>query len=138
MPNGLRRAVVLGVALTLPLGVRADGPPTQADRLAALVSQLGSPRFEEREAATRALAALGPSALGVLRQAAAGGVAEARRRARLLVRQLERRAEADRLLAPTRPRLRYQDSPLLEAVADLGRRLGAPVTLDGDREKLAE
>jgi hypothetical protein len=129
-------AALLAAAEAQQLGNdRGDSP--DARRAAALVAQLGSPRYDEREAATRALDALGGAALGPLRQALAGGDAEIRRRARLLIQTIERRLEAARLLTPTRVRLVYREVPVGEAVADVARKTGLPVRFEGDRFRLA-
>jgi hypothetical protein len=134
MPDPRRLSAVLGIALCLAAGAASE-PIPEPPPVAALIAQLASPQFDEREAATRALIGVGTAALPRLRAALQSGDAETRRRARLLVQQLERRAEADRLLRPTRVRLAYRDTPLLQAVADLSRRIGIPVLLDGSRAK---
>jgi WD40 repeat protein len=78
--------------LVLVTGSRAAAPPTPSQaRIDRLVGQLGSDRFEEREAATRALARLGRVALPALRKALASRDLEVRERAGRLVRQLEAR-----------------------------------------------
>jgi hypothetical protein len=59
-----------------------------------LVKQLGSVRFEEREAASRALEKVGYPALDALRKAAKSEDRETRRRAGLLVQQIENGLDA--------------------------------------------
>jgi hypothetical protein len=141
LPSHLSRTA-LGAALLLTALLPAARPqPADKDRggspvserAAALIAQLGSPRFEEREAATRALEGLGGAALEPLRQALASRDAEVRRRARLLVQAIERRLESDRLLTPTRIRLVFRDAPLGEAVADAARKTRLPVRFEGNR-----
>jgi hypothetical protein len=114
----------------------ADGKGTPA-QVAAFVDQLGSKRYAEREAASRALDALGPQALAALRQAQQSDSPEVRRRAQKLVQGIERRLEAAPLLTPTRVRLVYKDTPLPEALADLEKRTGLSVRLEGDAAKFA-
>jgi hypothetical protein len=121
--------MAVGAALLLAVPLAAAEPPPVDN----LIRQLGSPRYEEREAATRALDNLGGAALGPLRQALAGPDTEVRRRARQLVQAIERRLESTRLLTPTRLRLVLRDAPLGEAVADLARKTGLPVRLEGHR-----
>jgi hypothetical protein len=85
-------------------GSRTDSQPpkpaagdkdSSADRVARLMAQLGSATFEEREAASSALASIGVPALGALREAAANHPdAEVRRRAAEVVSQLENSLEA--------------------------------------------
>jgi WD40 repeat protein len=78
-----------GAALAL-VGL-APGAEDQG-RVDRLVRQLGSPRFEEREEASKALERLGEPALPALRKAASeSSDAEVRRRARFLVQALDRR-----------------------------------------------
>src|SRR5207249_1949418 len=59
------------------------------------------------------------------------------RRADGLVRQIERRAERDAILAPTYLHLKYQAVPLAKAVADLAAKTGYPLVLKDDAGKLA-
>src|SRR5262245_36005211 len=79
--------VLFGLSIVPLLSVRAD-PPAR-DGIAHFVEQLGSARFAEREAASKALAAVGPPALPVLRAAAAGDDTEVRRRAQRLIARSE-------------------------------------------------
>jgi hypothetical protein len=125
-------ALVLPVLLAGLAAAAAEPPdPAAADprELARLIGQLGSPAFAVREKAGRRLEALGPAALGALREAARTGDAEARRRAAALAERI------GRLLAPTLVALHYDKTPLADAVADLARRSGAPITLHGDPAK---
>jgi hypothetical protein len=72
-------ACVLLTAASTGVTVRAAPDDSDVDRL---VKQLGSEDFNEREAATRALRRIGPSALAPIERAAAGSKdAEVRRRA---------------------------------------------------------
>src|SRR5262245_32024386 len=68
----------------------APGADDAADaaRIARLVRQLGSDDFDEREAATKELEAIGEPALAPLRKAAAEGDAEVRARAAALLRKI--------------------------------------------------
>src|SRR4051812_6486420 len=77
MPRALP---LLFVGLTALAAQTPTAPP--ADHIKQLIQQLGNARFTEREAATRALHALGEPALKSLREAAATNPdAEIRRRA---------------------------------------------------------
>lgn len=85
--------LLLGFALAArsepPSKDKPQASPTEIERL---IRQLGSGRFEEREAASSGLAEIGEMALEALRKAAsAKGDAEARRRSQDLVRAIERR-----------------------------------------------
>lgn len=138
--TGLRRTMtsVLGGLLAAATLSAAAPEETDAGTVPALIQQLGSNRFAVREAATQALEEMGTAALEPLRGALRHEDAEVRRRARLLLRKLEERADAARLLEPQRVRLVYRDTPLAEAVTDLTRKTGLEVRLEGDGEKLAE
>ncbi len=65
-------------------------PPGEINRL---IHQLGSPKFAEREAATRKLDEIGEAALDALERAADDANPERRRRAEVLVRRIEGRWE---------------------------------------------
>jgi hypothetical protein len=73
----------------LALASAAAPPPD----IARLVEQLGSPRFEEREAADKALEKIGEPALEALRGTARSSDAEVRRRAVELVKAIEVRTK---------------------------------------------
>src|SRR5204863_7551886 len=113
--------------------LHAAEPARSAARLAGLIDQLGSPKPDERDAATLALQTLGPAAMKALRDARQHSDAEVRRRARLLLQDLEPRAQADRSFQPTRVQLTYRDIPVSLAVADLARQTGFVVSLEGDK-----
>jgi hypothetical protein len=81
----LRVTLLLVLLLSLARSACAD-PAAETNRL---VRQLGSSSFAKREAATKALRALGEKALPALKQAATSPDAEVRRRATQLLRPLE-------------------------------------------------
>jgi hypothetical protein len=125
-------------ALPLSLAPRlAADDRTEPLNVVRLIDQLGSYDFAEREAATRTLANVGAPALAGLRQAADSQDPEVRRRAIDLVRHIEKQGEAARLLEAKRVRLAYHDTPVSEAVAELARRTGFAIQLEGDVSKLA-
>ena len=134
----LKFAGMLGAFAALALSIPVAGQQkAAADAPGDLVQQLGSKSFAAREQATRALDAMGAAALPALRQAAGSRNLEIRRRAAGLLRNVERRVEAAKLLAPPRVRLVYKDTPIAQAVADLGKRTGLTLKLAGDRDALA-
>lgn len=139
MPELRTISAVLGIAALLCPAALADDPASRADirRTAELIAQLGDSRFEQREAAARALAALGVRARGPLEQALHSDDAEVRRRARQLLLRLERHQEAERLLAPTRVQLAYREVPVARAAADLSRKIGLPIHLEGGWNSVA-
>jgi hypothetical protein len=147
MFNSLRIRTVLGITVFLSASLRAEeprpphtDPQDQADAecVAALIQQLGSPRFDEREAATRALDALGPAALEPLRKALPSQDAEVRRRAVQLVRRIEGRLESIRALEPTRLRLVYREKPMSEALTEVASKTGLRFQLEGNLAKLIQ
>jgi hypothetical protein len=72
------------ILLSGPSPLRAD--PAEIQRL---VAQLGSPKFAQREAASRRLEAIGPAALDALRQATESDDTEVRRRAEELLAHVD-------------------------------------------------
>ncbi len=129
------RWVLAGLLLILALGVlptsEAVDDPT-AKRIAELVSRLASPRFEERETATRELESLGQLAVPALQKAARSNDLETQRRAQELLTRLQGRLDAGNLLAASRVRLTYKETPLLEAIADLAKKSGYTILYAGD------
>ena len=117
------------------LGLPVAPTSTSAD----LVVKLGSKDFRERESATKALAALGSSALQDLRKAINLKDPEIQRRAAALVEAIERREATARLLAPKLVRIKVVNVPLATVVADLARATGFSVTIDESaREELRD
>jgi hypothetical protein len=109
---------------------------TKAEAANHLVLQLGSARFAQREAAARALEALGPAAFPALRRAAQSPELEIRLRAANLVRKIQRGLAARQCVAPKRIRLVYKNTPVLDAVADFAERAGCPLQFLGARAAL--
>jgi hypothetical protein len=129
-------AVWLGlVSLTVVPSPAAEDP--DSPRIAKLIAQLGAGTFREREEASRALEAVGACALEALRRAAQSSDLEVRRRAEELVRKLTQPGELAKLLAPLRIQLKYQDTPVEQAVKDLAKQAGYPISLAGNKAKLA-
>jgi hypothetical protein len=130
--------LLCGLALLcLPAVSRAADNRAGGPDLPRLLDQLGSSDFGERETASRALLDAGAAALPGLRRAAASQDPEVRRRASDLLRLVERRAEAARLLQPKQVRLVFRDTPVPEAVAEFARQTGFPIQLEGDTRNLA-
>jgi uncharacterized protein (TIGR03067 family) len=93
---------VVGVLHAAQVGtLRGDpGKDTQAERIARLIQQLGDDDFDTREAATRALGAIGVPALAALRKATSSPDLEVRRRATRIsqaITEAAARAELARL-----------------------------------------
>jgi hypothetical protein len=129
-------AVCLGlISLVVLSAAAAEDPDSQ--RIAQLITQLSSDTFREREEATRALEAIGTPALEALRKAAQSPDPEVRHRAEQLVRKITEPMESAKLLAPLRIQLKYQDTPVEQAVKDLAKQTGYPISLAGSKARLA-
>lgn len=92
---------------------RADQDPKQ---LQALIRQLGSDRFAERERASRGLVAAGSRVIPLLQGAASDPDVEVVRRARDCLQQIERNAQADLPLAVIRLLARRQPAGTVETL----------------------
>lgn len=130
-------ALVFGLGLVWLLSGSAAADKDDAERIDKLIEQLGSGSFKEREAATKALGALGAPALEKLRKAADSDDAEVKRRAADLVTRIEKRAEVGRVLTAKRVRLAYKDTPLKEALEDFKKKSGYDLSLHDPDNKLA-
>jgi hypothetical protein len=121
----------------VPLGQSGtDTPKEKNDLIAALITQLGGPKYKARQAAQRSLLEIGTPALDALRQASRGKDAEVRSRALDLIKLIEKRDETAKILAPTKVRLRYKDTPLATALADLRKKTGLTIHVPLTPEKL--
>ena len=110
------------------LAVRAD----EGD-VAALVQQLASPKFAEREAATRKLKEIGDKAVPALMTARTSPEGEMRRRAELLLNAIHQRRDAELLLSCSKVRLKFDRVPVPTAVDQFAAQTGVQIVLDGDR-----
>jgi hypothetical protein len=126
LPLGL--VVVLVSVFTL----QADEKPAKASpKTVRLIADLGSPSFEEREQASRALDELGAVVLPHLHRALKSDDPEVCRRAAELIEAIELRAQTQRLLQKSKIRLSYKDVKVTDAVADLARRTGNNLQVSG-------
>jgi hypothetical protein len=130
---------VVGLGLCLAYAEPAKPSPDKTDPtvVAKLVAQLGSDRYEDREAAFKELDAVGPNALEALRTAVTGRDEETRRRAVELVLLIEKRQECAQLTQPKMVHLVYTDMPVTQAVQDIARKTGFQIQMEGDQTKLA-
>jgi len=125
--------------LILAAGSAMAAPATPAgNRIATLVIQLGNDNFRQRDLATRELDAIGEPALDALHVAAKSSDMEVAERARLLVTRIEARLENARLIAPSFVELKFKQTPVEQAIAELAKNSGCTIVLDGDKSKLAE
>jgi outer membrane protein assembly factor BamB len=123
--------------LPLPEGLAATDPKADA-RTAHLIAQLGSEQGAEREAATKALDALGAASLSALRQSAAGRDPEARRRSATLIAAIEKRLATAAVLTPQKLQLHYKETPLVEAAADFSKKSGVKLKLSPELANVGE
>lgn len=125
MRTRLLTAAVLLVTFVNLVPASDDSPA----RVAGLIAKLASPRWAEREAATRSLDALGEVALEPLRAALRSDDHEVRRRAAQIIETVEARLVNERLLKPATIALEFHNSPLPDAVAALKRHTGLEILL---------
>ena len=97
MKTALPRPVAIALAFLPAWSAPAADPKADAERIAALVQQLGHPEFAKREAASKALDAIGEPALEALRKAMTDPDAERGRRARGVVHSVTARADLAKL-----------------------------------------
>ncbi len=129
--RGLFTLLVFPFFLLASLGAAA-GEPKSAD-IPELVEKLGSPLFADRQKAADALVALGKPAEDAVRRATQGPDAERRRLATGVLKQIENRLLAEKLLGPTRLRLTLAEVPMRDALHYLASISGGqPLVLDFD------
>jgi hypothetical protein len=141
VPATLVALALLGLALS---NAAADKPAPKAEpapddkAIARLIEQLGSDTFEDREAAQKALDAIGAPALKALQEASKAGDAEVRKRAAALAERISTRAVTAEVLAPKMVHLVYKNTPIKEAIADFEKKAGVPFNLIDPKEKLKD
>jgi hypothetical protein len=113
------------------VGLAAVAPA--ADPPVRLAAQLGAPAYADREAATKALEALGPAAIPALETAVRSPDPEVTRRAIPLLARARFKADSAAILATRPVRLDYRRVTLMTAVADLSARTGLDIRLDHAR-----
>lgn len=116
----------MGYSLLVWAAVLALPPAGTEQPLADLVARLGSPRFSEREGASKALEAKGREALAALRMAREAVDPELRSRAAALVERIE----SDLVVRPTTLALDFQNRALPEIAKVFAERSGIPTLLD--------
>jgi hypothetical protein len=121
---------LVGWALSLPLLSAAT--QDQTTTIKQLVAQLGSGKYAQREAASKALDKLGAASLPALQTAAQSSDAEVRSRASRLLERIRDRIETARLLGGKQVRLVFKDTPVLDAVAQLKKQTGYDIQIIGE------
>jgi len=117
----------LGLLLLVQLLIGVSSP-SQGERGAdpqALVQQLGSTRYADREAAARALEQLGREAIAALQSARDCRDLEIRTRARGILQKIQ----GALLTEPTMVCLDFRDMPLADVAQELTRRTGMRIVL---------
>lgn len=131
----MRFPLLLSVAMTVlalaPLHAEpAAAPPT----IDTLVTQLGSPDSKTRDAASKALAAMGHEVLPALRKLRNQPDRESRRRLDILIDVLESQAK----IAPKRLTMKLNDKSLAEVIGEVNKQTGYQFEITGeadDRDK---
>ncbi len=119
---------ILGLASCLLATTMAGA--AEADRVAAAIDNLGHARFQVRQQAALELISSGESALKPLQAALASRDEEVRHRAEAIVRIIENKMRNDALIRAPKLRLKYDNMPLDQALADLSQKSGLPLILD--------
>jgi hypothetical protein len=125
------RCLFILAVLPLTALVAAQQPaPTPAD-IGALIKQLGSDDYTEREAASKRLNAIGTPALAELREALRSENPEVVRRAHELVRKIEYRIDNEKTLAPSLVTLDAKNERLDDVLAAISKQAECEVVLNG-------
>ena len=122
LDSGVRTMSLASFTMVALLGL-APGPDPSA-----LVEQLGSARYADRERAAASLLELKGEALPALRSARAAKDAEVRARASSLLDRIE----SELMVRPTMLALDFRDAPLTDVVKSLGERCAVNLILQPD------
>ena len=101
----------------------------EPETIPQMIARLGSENYAERLQATTTLEKMGLTALEDLRQAAKADDIEIRNRALALLRKLEKRLDANRVLEAKKVRLLFKDVPLSEVLEEFSKKTGSKVQL---------
>ncbi|MCE9530447.1 MAG: hypothetical protein K8T89_04850 [Planctomycetes bacterium] len=122
---------VLISACVLSFSIRGfSAEPATPDAVNDAIQKLAHARFAVRDQAARNLVRIGEPALIPLKAVLASKDLEVRLRAEALIQQIETRIENETLIRASKLRLKYQNTPLDEAIVDLAKRTGLPFALD--------
>jgi hypothetical protein len=113
-------------------------PPANQERIDALVRNLGSASFVQREQAGKELESVGPAALESLRRAAKTSDAETARRVGELIRRFEEQLLTKQILAPKEVDLKLEGVTVQQAIADLQAKSGYALQFQGDATPFAD
>src|SRR5579859_6287667 len=118
--------LAFGVLTALPTNA---AEPADAAKIEKLIEKLGSSKFDERDQANKDLDAIGVPALEALRKATKSSDAEVSRRSADLVKLIEKRAESQTVLKPTKIHLVFKDTPVGEAVDEFKKKTGYNIVI---------
>jgi hypothetical protein len=133
---GICTTVLLLTAWTL--AAPPSGHEVDQAHIDKLIKQLGSRKFNDRAAASRELDKIGEPALKALETATHSHDAEVRSRAETLVKAIQERVENKAALAPEHIHLRFKDTPVEQAVAEVAKQSHYTIQLVGDKRKLKD
>jgi hypothetical protein len=134
----VKLSLVLCPALALCFGSHALAqvapPPAQGDsRVAALIQQLGSNKFAERDKASRELKLIGVPAVDLLRKAAMDGDLETKRRSLELIKVILSDRAAELVLTPKRFNLHFKNISVNKAAEEFQIQTGQQIIVRGAR-----
>ena len=118
-------------ALLFAAALAGAQPKAASPEVRALVEKLGSEDFAEREAAGKRLDEIGAAALDALRAAIRSDNPEVSRRAKEIVRRIERRVANEKTLAPTLVELDAKDKRLDDLLDELSKAAKCDVVFGG-------
>jgi hypothetical protein len=133
----LASGLLVGAVLIPTTGIGGE-TRNDAERLQALIVQLGSERFDDRQEASRLLELAGEPALRLLRAALTSSDLEVRRRAEDLIPRIEMKLETAHAIAPLAVHFKCQDKSVSDAIAEFAKLTGHPIQMIGDLSKLAD
>src|SRR5262245_46381864 len=126
------RGTLVGLAGTVAL-LMAPTAGRAADPFEAQVRNLAHPRYAEREKAARELEKAGEPALKALKAAMASADEEVRVRAAAVVAKIERTIRSQRLLIAPKVALKFDKTPLHQAVPEVARKTGLRIVLEDSK-----
>src|SRR6266498_2953889 len=115
----LRRVRLFASVLSKFLLVMAISPAAAQESPVDLAIKLGSRNYVERATAAKKLEQLGTAALPALRASILSADLETKRRAVVVMERIEDRIMQERVVQPTLIHLRYEKTPLADALGDV-------------------
>lgn len=132
MRHWLCPLLTLGTVLAFADVAPAFDPPADSKKIDLYIQLLGSKKFAERQKAFRDLEAIGAAALPALKKAAQSQDLEIQCRAEALLKKIGLQQQSSHLLAPRKVHLVCKNTPLPVAVAELSKKSGYDIQLQGN------